>query len=59
MPQCEFTGFGQCFAELTGFQAYYYLDNSTARSLRALWRIGGNESDKISKRSITIVSTGL
>lgn len=59
MPQCEFTGFGLCFAALTGFQVCYYLDNSFDRSLRALRRTGGNEFDKKSKRSITIVSTGL
>lgn len=59
MPQYEFTGFGLCFAEFTGFQVYYYLGNCSARSLRALRRIGGNEFDKLSKRSIIIVSTGL
>lgn len=59
MPHYEFTGFGLCFAEVTGLQVCYYLDNSFARSLRALRRTGGNEFDKRSKRSVIIVPTGV
>lgn len=36
MPWYEFTGFGLCFAEMTGIQVYYYLDNCFARILGAL-----------------------
>lgn len=31
LPQYGFTGFGLCFAEMTGIQVYYYLDNCFAR----------------------------
>lgn len=36
MPQYESTGFGLCFAEMTGIQVYYYLDNCFARILGAV-----------------------
>lgn len=31
LPQYGFTGFGLCFAEMTGIQVYYYSDNCFAR----------------------------
>lgn len=44
--------------QMTGIQAYYYLDNRFARIIKcALKRTGGNEFDKRSKRSIIIVSS--
>lgn len=36
LPQRGFTGFGLCFAEITGIQAYYYLDNCFARISSAI-----------------------
>lgn len=36
LPQYGFTGFGLYFAEMTGIQVYYYLDNCFARISSAL-----------------------
>lgn len=36
LPQFGFIGFGLCFAEMTGIQVYYYLDNCFARISGAL-----------------------
>lgn len=59
LPHYGFTGFGLCFAEMTGIQVHYYLDNCFARIIKCtLKRTGGNEFDKRSKRSIIFVSRG-